>query len=90
MPVLLIATVTCPSLSSSPFCTLSSVGAASLIHKSWLGFVKTPMLTLDAATVTVELMMTDLVYLVEGRSRVVSDLGLRAVAQGNTSRERAG
>lgn len=51
MPVLLMAMVTCPSFNSSPFCTLSNVGAASLIHKSCLGFVKTPMLALVALAV---------------------------------------
>lgn len=48
MPVLRMATVTWPSFSSSPFWTLSAVGVASLIHRSWLGFVKTPMLGFDA------------------------------------------
>lgn len=48
MPVLLMAIVTCPSFSPSPFCTLSSVGPVSLIHRSWLGFVNTPMLAFDA------------------------------------------
>ncbi len=51
MPVLLMATVTCPSLSSSPFWTLSSVGVASLTHRSCFGFVKTPMLGLAALIV---------------------------------------
>lgn len=62
MPVLLMAIVTCPSLRSSPFCTLSSVGVASLIHRSCLGLVKTPMLFLvafvAAASTVVALMVS--------------------------------
>lgn len=46
-----MATVTWPSFSSSPRWTLSSVGVASLIHRSWLGLVKTPMFGLDAFVV---------------------------------------
>lgn len=46
MPVLRMAMVTSPGFKSDPAATLSAVGSAALIHKSWLGLVYTPMLGL--------------------------------------------
>lgn len=46
IPVLRMAMVTSPGFKSDPAATLSAVGSAGLIHKSWLGLVYTPMLGL--------------------------------------------
>lgn len=51
IPVLLIAIVTSPGFRPSPFCTLSTVGSASLIHRSCFGFVKMPMFALVGLTI---------------------------------------
>lgn len=49
MPVLRIAIVTSPCFNSVPDLTLSALGPASLIQRSCLGFVKTPMLGFNDA-----------------------------------------
>ena len=46
IPVLLIPIVTSPSLSPSPFFTVSRLGSDSAIQSSWAGLVKTPTLGL--------------------------------------------
>jgi hypothetical protein len=48
MPVLRIAIVTSPGFNSSPFCTTSTLGAASATQRSCFGFVNTPMLLFAA------------------------------------------
>lgn len=64
MPVLLMATMTSPSLRFSPFSRVSTDGSASATQRSCLGFVYTPMFFLAgfSAVAVVVVVVADILY----------------------------
>lgn len=83
IPVLLTAIVTSPGFKLSPFCTLSTVGAASLIQRSCLGLVKMPMFALVGFTIVA----VPLIFRMEATISTGLQRRLRGRARSTTKRE---